>query len=259
MNDIKVITVCVDYHDILSMTLPVTASMFDSILIVTSKKDIQTQQLVDKFDNVECHATDVFYENECAFNKGAAIEESFDVAGREGWFLILDADIVLPSNIGIPEDRDTNTIYGVGRKQLFNIKDYESGVYADHTSWTMLRSIKDPDKAPGFFQLFHASSTSLCDKPWYPTDWRHAGGCDSFFERKWPTHKRKKLSSFEVLHIGPLGLNWYGRVSKYLNGSIPDDIGRKVTGMKSMLNQRKDTGKKYISERIGVDEKPSED
>ena len=72
--------------------------------------------------------------------------------------------------------------------------------------------------------MFHASDPVFDRRPWYPSRWRNAGGCDTEFWRKWERAKRVR-PPFEVLHLGPDGENWCGRLSRRLDdATIPPDI-----------------------------------
>jgi len=202
------ITVCVDYDDFLAITLPRNKRHFKRTLVVTAPHDIRTQQLCASLE-VECYVTDVFYKNGAAFNKGAAMEEGFEILGREGWICIWDADIVMPNCIRQP--LDLQGLHTPARKILA-----DPSKFSDDLDWDSLPSPTQPCEFDGYFQLFHASSVK---PPWYSTDWSHAGGCDSDFQFKY-TDKHKHRSPFCVLHLGEegtpgvaarIGRNWRGR------------------------------------------------
>src|ERR1700684_2367263 len=109
--------VCVDYDDFLAVTLPVNQAHFDKIVVVTDMQDERTAAVASRFANVTLHRTDAFYAGGAAFNKGAALEEGFDILGRAGWICILDADILLPKIFDLPPLAG-GWLYGARRRML---------------------------------------------------------------------------------------------------------------------------------------------
>ncbi len=220
----RALTVCVEYDDLLRLTLPRLLRHFDWLLVVTSPADDRTQYLVaqtvaeamagDEARKVQLHVTDAFTRGGATFNKGLAIEEGLDVLGRDGWLAIVDADIVLPSTpIPNPQSLIPGFLYGPARRRMC----VDPAAWDRGDDWSAHPFIQDHELA-GFFQLFHASDPALWERPWYGIDWRHAGGCDSVFQAKWPAERRVRLP-FEVLHLGPDGTNWHGRISPRLDGA----------------------------------------
>lgn len=65
---LEAVTVCVDYSDILALTIPYNKSVIDNWVIVTSTADKKTQGLCD-YHKVKCITTDVFYESEDIFSE----------------------------------------------------------------------------------------------------------------------------------------------------------------------------------------------
>jgi len=93
------ICVCVEYEDLLAITLPRALRHFQRVLVVTSHADAATGGVVAANPPAEIFRTSAFTRGGAAFNKGAAIEEGLDQLGRRGWICLLDADIVLPEQI----------------------------------------------------------------------------------------------------------------------------------------------------------------
>lgn len=216
MKDIKGITVSVEYDDYLAVTLPRALRHFDSVLVVTSPSDERTQRLVEQYEpNALSYVTDAFYRNGATFNKGLAIEEGFDVLGREGWITVWDADIVIPRKIDL-SGLTKGFLHSPRRRVCGNPREWKGGEV--FTRWPLFA---DQEHA-GYFQLFHADDPVLQRRPWYGVNWRHAGGCDSDFQELWPP-TRKRWLPFEVLHLGPVGMNWHGRAGQRLDGiPIPE-------------------------------------
>lgn len=211
------ITVCVEYDDILSFCLLQNAPQFNKWLIVTSPHDKHTPQLAKAAPNVEVFATDAFYRDGAAFNKGLAMEEGLDRLGREGWLLILDADIVLPRAVPWSMARIGN-LYSPPRRILADPRAWRADL-----DWYKLPRHHYMKEFAGYFQLFHANDPVLKDKrPWYGTSWKHAGGCDAVFQSLWSTD-RKIRPDFEVLHLGEADQNWCGRITNRLDGKACDN------------------------------------
>ena len=204
------ITVCVGFDDLLAITLPLNRLRgIDNYWIVTSPDDRKTRELARTY-NCHLHITDAFYRQGCVFNKGLALEEAFNAAGREDWFVLLDADIILPDTASWPTNNEQN-LYGATRR-----------IVVDVPSWLPAMIWKNAKPKPythpfGYLQLFHASAHCLQTQPWYPCNWRHAGGSDSEFLHKWPAVRRVKLN-WPVIHLGMPGKDWCGRATDRCDG-----------------------------------------
>jgi hypothetical protein len=232
------ITVCVDMDDILAVTLPHNAKHFGTYTVVTAPHDTATMAAVPAFMSV--FITDAFYRDGAKFNKGLAIEEALP---HKGWIATIDADIILPDPFLFDLDAlDKNCLYGARRRMLFNPADYHG-----QTDWSGLPLAPDGE-IPGCFQLFHADAAVLRERPWFGTDWTHAGGYDSVFEAKFRPHNTRWLP-FEILHLGQDGVNWYGRVTDRLDGKPTPNQTQHVHDMRRMRHTRAVTGS-LASERL---------
>ena len=205
----KGIVVCVEYDDYLAITLPKNARHMTQVIVVTTADDQQTQAVVRQVPNATCYRTNAFHRNEKLFNKGAAIEEAFDALGRDGWILIWDADIILPSSF-TRLDCDPSMLYGAKRRLCPGaVQPVNESAWSDYP-------ISREAGWPGYFQLFHGAA--LHDiRPWYGIDSPHAGIGDAYFQNHWTTD-RKSWLPLEVLHLGPRDVNWFGRASQRLDG-----------------------------------------
>jgi hypothetical protein len=204
--NVRAITVCVNYSDLLAATLPSILRHVRDLLIVTTPDDLQTIDLAIRA-SVRLLKTAAFYQNGDTFNKGRALEEGFDVLGRNGWILVLDADVMLPRRLKLGQ-LEVGCLYSPYRRMLVQ----PGAPIPPQSDWRHLL-IGPEDRTgeyAGYFQLFHASDPVLADKPWYPSHWPTAGGCDSDFWMKWPKAKRRR-PRFEVLHLGEAFTNWRGR------------------------------------------------
>lgn len=216
---IEAVSVCVNYSDFLSHSLPLNKKQVDSLTIITTEADKDTQQVCND-NGVKFITTDKFYEGGAKFNKGKAINVGFNELKKTDWILHLDADMVLPSDFATKirtKELDVNAIYGVGRYLCPN---YDAWVRFKRTGrmrrprWRYQgRTIS---VAMGFFQLFNVNSQTIKDEtgPWYPEQYNHAGRSDRIFMRKFGPNW-KKIEDIIPIHIesapAALGTNWRGR------------------------------------------------
>jgi len=226
----KSIVVSVDYADLLALTLPRNAPHFDQTLVVTTREDEATQTVARTVPNVEVFCTDAFHRHGDPFNKGLALEEAFDVTGRDGWFCHWDADIVLPPDAAFAQCEPGN-LYTARRRICRDPNDWKDD------NWSRFPICKEADFVAGYLQVFHGSDPVLQHRPWYPTHWIHAGGSDTDFCQKWQ-RDRQRLFPFTVLHLGPPFMNWFGRASKRLDGSVPDGAAERIRRIQQMHRDR---------------------
>lgn len=224
------ITVCVDYWDFLAISLPRTRKHFDRYLIITTESDRYTREIARQFD-CEVLLTDAFYKGGASFNKYLPLEMGLDILGREGWIAIIDADIIWPSHVPSYE-MDPDCLYVPNRRYW---ETPQQGIPLEE-SWSRLPG-KPWEEFAGYSQIFHASSPCLGPPPWHETNWRHAGGGDSFFQLKWPPHKKIR-PPFEVLHLGEETRNWCGRATPFLTGEIPPNAQSHADQLQSFLSGR---------------------
>ena len=214
----KALTVCVDYDDLLALTLPRNLQHLEEVLVVTAPQDERTKALVEETRGARCYITDAFYRGGAQFNKGAAVEEAFDQLGREGWMCIIDADTLLPQAVSWPNE--VGFIYSAPRRMC---REQDKAVAAVETyDWSGFKLGSDGEPA-GYLQVFHARDPAIAGaRPWYGLGWKGANGCDSDFSARWGRKKWRSLP-FEVLHLGDDNLNWWGRQTKRLDGEQPRD------------------------------------
>lgn len=247
----KAITICVHYDDFLAVTIPRIVQHVSELLVVTTPTDQRTIDLVAKYPQARTYQTDAFYRGGASFNKGLAMEEGFDQLGRSGWILILDADILLPEHIPSLSLAIGN-MYTPVRRIMQDV----DGLLAPPTIDPKALPLRNEKGNFGYFQLFHAHDPVIRNKrPWYQTDWVHAGGADSVFEKQWkPGNKRRP--PFEVIHLGNPDENWYGRVRRRIdNGETPAEAAARAIKLKQLHQKYGWAGEKKIgtpvAERLG--------
>lgn len=250
-DDIRLLSVCVQYDDLLAITLPSWLPHVKSVLIITSPDDVATQQLAASHGpQVQVYTTDAFYRYGAHFNKGLAIEEAFDVLGREGWLLIADADIVFPNQMDLPE-LSQNMLYTPRRRILDDLRHLDR---LDSLN-DRVAPVRNDGGHYGYFQLFHADAPQLQARPWYTTDWTHAGGADNDFQNKFPASHKCWLRGFTVTHLGPCDENWFGRSTARVDTGAHDAFALQRRELQEALKRKHGWGRRKtdepLQERIG--------
>jgi hypothetical protein len=226
----KGILVCVDYADILAVTLPYNRHHFRRLMVVTTPGDKQTARLAHRHQ-ADVYKTDAFYDDGAHFNKWKALEQGLDRIGRTGLMCILDADILWPSVI-TPMSYQHGYLYTPPRRVLSDV----TKPIPPEGTWHARPLFNDTEWA-GYTQLFYANDPVLPTAPWHQTDWIHAGGADSFFQALWP-RERKLRPGFTVLHLGAPGANWVGRASQRVDGSMPAESASRRAVLRELMAAR---------------------
>ncbi|MHC4177850.1 MAG: hypothetical protein ACYSWU_10105 [Planctomycetota bacterium] len=235
------ITVCVGYDDLLEITLPRAMQHFDQVTVVTSEDEVWVGTICGR--PVGRYRTDVLYRHGASFNKGAALEEALAAMKPSGWICHFDADILLPKEMDLSAIQPGH-LYIPRRRVCRNAHEYTG--QTDWSQWPLMQELYPFDC--GCFQLFHAEDPVLATRPWYPVHWKHAGGSDTEFNGKWSDDKRHYLP-FEVLHLGEPYMNWHGRQTRRLDGTLPEGAELSARRLAEMRALRRKHG--YEKERIG--------
>jgi hypothetical protein len=226
------ILVSVDFSDLLALTLPYNRHHFDDVAVVTSRADYDNVLPIAGANNAWTYSTDAFYRDGATFNKWAALEEGLDYMGRTGWICLMDVDILWPRIVD-KSTLEVGNLYTPHRRIWAN----PSATIPDEALWTDYPVTQRHEEFAGYTQIFHGSDPHLGPAPWHELDWRHAGGADSFFQAKWPA-ARKVRPPFEVLHLGQPGQDWCGRVSRRVDGSVPEGAEDRREELRSYLKGR---------------------
>jgi len=226
----RAILVCVDYSDLLAVTLPHNRHHFEQVCVITSHGDKKTAD-VALANGCPVHQTDAFTRNGAVFNKWAALEEGLDWYGRRGWLCVMDADVLWPA-----ATPPWHPMVGELWTPLRRMAPWPGPVPAER-DWGRFALHRNVQEWAGYSQIFHADDPHLGPAPWHQTDWVHAGGADSMFQRRWPQHLKRR-PPFEVLHLGPAGTNWCGRASDYADGTRPERADEKMTMLKTYVRGR---------------------
>lgn len=233
-SKLRAILVSVDYSDLLAITLPHNRHHFHEVFVVTSTADAKTVEPITSRNGATLVVTDRFYDDGADFNKWLALEFGLDMMGRRGWICLMDADVLWPKVVDLDRYLRKGFLFGPRRRIADPIPD---PIPLEEDRWRKYPLHRQEREVAGYSQIFHADDPVLGPPPWHETDWRHAGGADSFFQAKWPA-ERKVRPPFEVLHLGPPGVNWYGRASSRLDGTEPPEAQAKKEKIREIWRQR---------------------
>lgn len=228
----RAIMVCVDYADLLALTLPYNRHHFDEVLIVTTPHDVDTYQ-VARANDARVFLSNAFYEDGAVFNKWKALEQGLDAFGRTGWLCLMDADVLWPKQVSL--NCQHNTLYTPRRRMHEHFVGYD---IPPESEWNLYPLHPQQREFAGYSQIFHSSDVHLGSAPWHHINWAHAGGADSFFQGKWP-EAYKRRPDFEVLHLGPAGVNWCGRSSVMTDGTVPPQALERKQQLRQFIKSRK--------------------
>ena len=253
---LRAFIVCVNYADLLAITLPYNRHHFEQVIVVTTAEDTATRDACEK-NSAHCVVSDKFYKDGADFNKFAALEEAFDIHGRHGWICIMDADVMWPKHIDWvfwqpdwlagPKTRSKvmlpGNLYTPLRRMCEDLTNIPHEPY-----WSSYPLHPQQVEWAGYTQIFHGTDMHLGQPPWHLMNWKHAGGPDSWFQQRWPA-RCKHRPPFECLHLGPAGVNWCGRSSAYVDGSVPSESPERRQKLMWYMRQRRLT-QNFDSEKI---------
>lgn len=192
---------CVDYSDLLALSIERWAHSLASLTVVTDTKDDETASLAAR-NGCRVFRTDVFYEHGATFNKGAAMEAARQEMPWKDWILFFDADIVPQAEWRTAAEPQLKA------GNLYSARRYDAPTPADIDS-DRLKIITTDGIGVGYFQLFHSSDPKVQATPLLETCWQHAGVYDCNFMHKWSA-KERHLLPIRLVHVGPRD-NWWGR------------------------------------------------
>lgn len=226
-EDISAVVPCVNYADILSITLPRMIMHFPNITILTSAHDKETIRLAAKH-GVSTLISNRWHKNGASFSKSSAVNEwMFRINHNDcKWRLTLDADILFPEMIqNLTERLDDRGLYSVRRrmcdspKELQMLRAGQKGwedfpvhipKVKNGTVWGGKRRTRNPVAICGYFQLWH--SVHCAGKKYFPYS-PNAAGYDVDFALSFPEHMRSFIEGIDVLHLGSPIANWDGRMT----------------------------------------------
>ena len=199
MPRITAVTTSVGYADYQRHTLPSLCRFADRVIVVTEPGDEAIDIAAEC--GAEAIVTTVGIERGALFNKSGMVRLGQLAAsnGPDDWTLLIDADtFVDPSqryacNFHL---RDAQSLYTCVRHTALTEADWQAG------RWT-----SDSTVGLGYFQLYNPHGAG---NPLYAEWSRDASSCDMAFKALFGV---PVVLPFSVVHLGPAGLNWCGRLS----------------------------------------------
>jgi len=199
---IVAITVSTGYDDLLEYLLPQNLPLFDKWIIVTDKKDLTTQNLVNLYPEVKLILVN-FKSWWRVFNKGKGIRKAQLWAYKNfpsSWYLLLDSDILISTDfsrtVRMETELKNKNLYG-----SFNRLDFKK--MSDLKSGVNFLPYEHNGDVHGYFQLYKM-------KRLYRNS-RDASWCDLQFSNRF--REKILLHGFTCDHLGVKG-NWKGRTTK---------------------------------------------
>lgn len=242
------ISVCVDFHDILNLTLKHQHHHFHSMTFVTSPEFYSsTYEVTREFPNTQVLQTDLFYADGAIFNKYRALEWGLDQIGRYGWMCILDVDIIWPKLLDLSRYLRRGYLYS----PLRHICDPIPEEIPDEKDWQRYPIHQQFREWAGYTQIFHADDERLGTPPWHDITWTHCGGGDSFLQAKWPP-EYKIRPPWQCLHLGKPGVHWCGRSGERMDGSSPPESVQRVTTIRNLIRSRGHGPGRFDHEKIEI-------
>lgn len=199
---IVAITVSTNYEDLLRYLLPENLSIFDKWIIVTDKRDINTQKLLNMYPEVKVMLIN-FQSPWRIFNKGKGIKKGQIWAYKnfpDSWYVILDSDILLSKGFSrvVRSESVLNSASLYGSNIRLDFKKM-----SDLKNRTNFYKYQHQGEIHGYFQLYR-------EKLLYK-DSIDASACDLEFSNRF--RQRILLDGFMCDHLGVKG-NWEGRMTK---------------------------------------------
>ena len=219
-NRFNLVGICVSYNyfDTLKFMLPVNYLHFEKIYLITQEDDKETIEFCKKFDNVIVLFYNFKTDNK-KFDKYGGLNYALKKVYSEqpdSWYLIIDSDILLPNNfidILIEENLNSECIYGAIRHNILKSSELmnKSEIIKVSEWYNNIRHLKDflPPSILGCFQLFKKKNI-------YHTDCQDAGWGDYAFGHQ-NFDLFCNLETMFVLHMGPTGVNWSGKVEAFID------------------------------------------
>ena len=160
----------------------------------------------------------------------------------------MDADIVWPDISQYPVlELEKGKLYGPRRRILPNIPLQSDAtgmstgaLIPQESDWKKLR-LHNTREFSGWTQIFHAEDPHIPAPghgPWFETNWKHAGGADSYFHMRWAEEDKVRLP-WEVLHLGQHGANWCGRTLPYTDGTEHSDVEAHRHNLQRLIQGRR--------------------
>jgi hypothetical protein len=244
---IEAISVCVGYHDFLSVTARHNRGLLDRWIVVTTPSDRATQEVCRRFDLDLLLTEEMTRDGQ--FAKGLGIQRAQRLLSVDSWRLHIDADIVLPANFRnalASADLDTRKIYGCDRVMIRSYQQWldllNSGYLTHqhdyHCRVCFPRGVEVGSRwastlhgwcPVGFMQLWHADADEMISFQHraYPARHGEASRSDTQHPLQWDRRLRELLPEIIVVHLeseeAPMGPTGMGEKQGASDSIVPPD------------------------------------
>jgi hypothetical protein len=220
-TSLSLVCLCVSYKylDTLQFMLPVNYLHFDCIYLITQEDDVETIEFCKQFSNVKVLFYD-FKNNNKSFDKYGALNYGQNEMYREypeSWYLIMDADIILPNNIIdilLHGNLKADCLYGGIRNNLLKSSELlnKQQILKNNYNYqynNILWKSNTPPSIIGCFQLYkkHVFHSDTFD---------NAGFGDYDFGYK-NFNLFCNIQNIVYFHLGSSGVNWNGKCEYFMD------------------------------------------
>jgi hypothetical protein len=215
---VECVVISVNYSDLLYYFLDKNLSKFDRTILVTSSRDIKTQELCQGRKNLDLIVSDCFYKNKEKFKRSEGINLAYENLKYKDWVCNIDSDCILQEPLNFNK-LDIEKFYGARRVIIpeEEIKDLDTII---NNRSKIDKYWKPEGYGYGYFQLFNWNSSTVQEKikingdRIYPNNYSGVGSADEIFRHYWghlvdykyPIGNIDEIFP-EILHLGRVGLN----------------------------------------------------
>lgn len=205
----KLFTTCVNYEDLLSVTLPAW-TRYGNVVVIARPNDTRTGAVCATYGARIAMTEAWFKDSPVGINKGAAMQAVIELEASYGdTIAVFDADCYPRGHL--PLNGNPDVLIGCRR---FECKDATVFNQTRHAHYSSLTPISDgtyrPNLVRGYFQTFIYREGLTFGR----TRDKTFSGCDLWVAAQFPVNQWCDPDTFYVLHLGKPGVNWRGRVTE---------------------------------------------
>lgn len=202
------VSISINYADFFRLSAIWNKRYFDRWTIVTVPEDKETLAICEEH-GLEPVFTERVHLNGAGFNRRACINDGLAAAKSTDWTAIFDVDTLLLEDLR-PQLYDKHSFYSTHRTYITAWSQFLDWLTGKHT----LGACWNHDCGYGFLQVFHSQSAKV-KNGWYGEEGNpdKIGDGDIEFRERWEINHERKHFMTGCVHVGPPGINWYGRKS----------------------------------------------
>lgn len=198
------VTICINYLDYLKETYPFNKDKFSLFQVVTIGRDHDTIQYC-KDNHIHTHI--IYDYDKKGFNKGFLLNSCLRIMYHffpNDWFLLCDADYILPPHIPNVDTLIKENLYSAQRLLVNTPQQLDAITISNAIDYDIALDIFPLDNriGDGYCQLFHK-------KALYNEHYDAANLTDIMFQVNFDAIK--EFTAIPGIHLGERRKNWYGR------------------------------------------------